>query len=144
MFIAEIRDLDASLLGEKNLKARYYTLMLADADKFLADYRLKLASTPTAVPPGSASGGYVGYGVRLLGEQGREFVLSNSTTKAAEEYIGRGLSQDSILSALVRGSGNSRNVTYNDQRRFNATVPLSERRAIAKETAELITTTLLR
>jgi hypothetical protein len=52
---------------------------------------------------GSAAGGYVGYGMRLLGEQGKEFVLSNPTVSAAERLTGGPLSQAAVLNALGGG-----------------------------------------
>jgi len=55
-FIALVRDLDANLLGEKALKAKYYALMLKDADAFLAAYRKKL---PTAPKSAGGVGGVV-------------------------------------------------------------------------------------
>lgn len=134
VFIAEVRDLDAALLGEKNLKARYYALMLADAEKFLAALRTKMASATTGVkPPGSAAGGYVGYGTRLLGEEGREFVLSNRTTRAAENIIGSGLTQDALLSALARSSGSQRSLTIQDNSRFDGRISSSQVQGIKRE-----------
>lgn len=53
--------------------------------------------------PGRASGGYVGYGVYRMGEQGREFVLNTSTTQMAERFTGGRLTQSSVLGAMGGG-----------------------------------------
>lgn len=120
VFLAEIRDLDAALLGEKSLKARYYNLMLADADRFLAAYRSRMASVPSATTGGTtggttgthfATGGYAS-GIVSTGEKGVEYILSNRTTRAAEQVIGGRLTQDSILSALTRTQTDN-SQTYN-------------------------------
>ena len=141
MFIAQVRDLDASLLGERNLKVRYYNLMLSDADRWLAAYRTKLASAATATAPTHDFTGYAYSGLYRMAANGQpEYVLSGAATRAAEKIIGGRLTQDAMLTAMVRGAaqGGSRTLTYNDQRRFNASVPLSERRAIVRETADAI------
>ncbi len=140
MFIAQVRDLDASLLGERGLKQRYYTLMLQDAEKWLATYRAKLAAG-TATAPAHDFTGYAYSGLYRMAANGQpEYVLSGAATRAAEKIIGGRLTQDALLTAMVRGAaqGGSRTLTYNDQRRFNASVPLSERRAIVNETVDAI------
>lgn len=58
---------------------------------------------------GAAAGGYVGYGMRMLGEKGGEFVLSNQSMTSAERLVGGPLTQDKILAALG-GGGQSFNV----------------------------------
>jgi len=72
------------------------------------------AQTKSCVPDsyhgGAASGGYVGYGMRMLGEKGGEFVLSNQTMTAAERLGGGPLTQDKILAMLAGGGGQSFNV----------------------------------
>jgi len=138
VFIAQVRDLDASLLGERGLKQRRYAEMLTDVDKFLQEYRKKLSTMPVG-GAGFASGGYAS-GPIVTGEQGYEFVMSHRATRAAEKIIGGGLTQDAMLNALVRGAANggSRTITLNDQRRINASVPLSERRALVRDTVEAI------
>lgn len=66
--------------------------------------------------PGRASGGYVGSGVYRMGENGKEFVLSNSTTKAAEDAIGGSLSQQNIRNAMTKS------ITVNDNRTFSGEI----------------------
>lgn len=138
MFIEQVRDLDAALLGERGLKVNYYNLMLQDADKFLADYRAKLSAGLNATPVHDYTG-YAYRGLYRMAANGQpEYVLSGSATRAAESIIGGRLTQDALLTAIARGGGGSRRVTYTDQRRFSASVPLSERRAIVQETVAAI------
>jgi len=56
-----------------------------------------------------ADGGYAPYGMTLLGERGREFVLSHETVSAAERLSGGPLTQEKILASLGHG-GNSYSV----------------------------------
>jgi hypothetical protein len=65
------------------------------------------------------------------GERGREFVMSNRTTKAAENIIGGTLTQQRLLQAL---SGGGKKVSYYDARRFDASVSANDRRIIRNET----------
>jgi hypothetical protein len=67
-----------------------------------------VVNTPHGTMGGSAAGGYVGRGLRMLGEQGIEFVLNNQTVTAAERLGSGPLSQEKILAALGRG-----NTSYN-------------------------------
>ena len=64
-----------------------------------------------------AAGGYAGPGLYELGEAGREFVLNNATTNAAESVLG-GLTQDKLLN-LMAGGGAGGNVNYNAQYHFS-------------------------
>ncbi len=77
-----------------------------------------------------AAGGYIGTGLFMGGEQGREFVLSNSTTRAAESVMGGALNQQNLIRALA-GGGNKR-VSYYDARKFDS-VPSTETRRMMKE-----------
>lgn len=163
MMIQEIRDLDAGLLGERNLKNSYYNAMLADAQRFLTAYRSSLptggtttTTTTTAAAPktatsttsttststggwaalqnswknywGHASGGYVSTdGMYRLAEQGKEFVLSNPATRAAEKIIGGQLNQENLVRALSLAG--ARNTTYVDQRRMERSLGKDDRNA---------------
>ena len=83
------------------------------------------------------SGGYVGAGVYAMGEAGREFVLANSTTNAAERVLGP-LTQQGIMAAI-----GARNVTNNFAPQFN----FSERddaRMIMGQVQQMIRGELLR
>jgi hypothetical protein len=88
--------------------------------------------------PGFAEGGEIsGPGVFMGGEKGREFVLSNSTTRAAESLLGGRLTQDRLLSAL-----GGRKISYYDARRFDASVSSNDRRMIRNETLSAISEAL--
>lgn len=50
---------------------------------------------------GRAAGGYVGSGIYRMGEKGREFVLSNDTTRNAERAIGGPLTQGGVTSMIT-------------------------------------------
>jgi hypothetical protein len=54
---------------------------------------------------GKQAGGYASYGRYLLGERGREFVLSAGTTRQAERFVGGGLTQGRLIGALAGGGG---------------------------------------
>jgi len=70
-----------------------------------------------------------------LAENGREFVLNNKVTNAAEKIIGGRLTQDSLIAAL---SSSRSNVNYSDQRRFNSGISAGDRRAIRNDTQTLL------
>jgi len=133
--IQNIRDLDASLLGEKNLKAKYQAAMLTDLDSFLAKYKAGLGSLAASVP-GKADGGYTS-GLVRTGERGYEYVMTHNTTRAAEAMIGGRLTQQSLMSALA-GAGSRQSVTWNDQRRFSGEYTNAIRRANQRDTLELL------
>jgi hypothetical protein len=103
-FIDRVRDLNAALLGETELKRRHYAMMLNDAQAFVDAYRRKmnLGSIPTGTQPvpGKAGGGYSS-GVVNTGEVGPEFILSHSTTKAAERAVKGSLNQKNVLGAIA-------------------------------------------
>lgn len=84
-----------------------------------------------------AAGGYANKsGLYMRGEAGKEFVINNSTTRAAESVIGGTLTQERLLQALA---GGGRKVSYYDARRFDASVSANDRRMIANETILAIT-----
>lgn len=142
-FIAKVRDLDASLLGEQKLKQDYYQKMLKDADAFLAAYRAKMptsmaivsAVAGAGVAPGKSSGGYTS-GLVMTGERGREFILTDETTRLAERLLGHDLSQSDLISLILKGRNTS--VTLNDNRRFEANPSAADRRAMAAATREVL------
>lgn len=140
VFIAEIRDLDSALLGERNLKTKYYTLMLQDAEKWLAAYRARLGGSTTGTVGSSIPtrdlGGYVNKGIYRMAWNGvPEFVMSGATTRAAERVIGGQLNQQSVMRALTSGRGN---VTLNYQPRIDSEVSLQTRRAIEDDIMQTI------
>jgi hypothetical protein len=65
------------------------------------------------------SGGYVDKGIyRMAWDSRREFVMSGSTTKAAERALGGSLSQDNLLAAIAMANGQNKSVEYYDNRRM--------------------------
>jgi hypothetical protein len=117
IFLAQIRDLDASLLGEVNLRRDYYNRMQQDAEAFFAKYRATL-------PGGSSSTS------SLSGVTG-----TSGGTRSAAQTIGSSLEQETILRALAAKEGASRSVSYIDQKRISA--PLSkDQRALMQKMAE--------
>jgi len=84
---------------------------------------------------GKADGGMIGKGLFMGGENGREFVMNNQTTRAAESLLGGQLTQERLISALAGG----KRISYHDSRRFDSSVSAADRRMIANETILAIT-----
>ena len=132
VMIAEIRDLDAGLLGERQLKQQYYQLMLQDANAWLAKYRATLAAGSGTGTTGARSSvhDYTGYATtglyRLANDGQRQFVLGGRETKAAEKIIGQQLNQANLMQAL-NGLASVRNVSYTDQRRIERPMSKDEK-----------------
>jgi len=114
-FIARIRDLDATLLGEQQLRRAYYAVMIRDAQAFFASYRAamtggRVATTTsgsitgsTGVIPSRQMGGYTGSG-GLIQTHAQEYVMNKETTRAMENLIGGRLSEQA-LRAFASGGG---------------------------------------
>lgn len=73
---------------------------------------------------GKATGGYVGNQVVRVGERGREFVMSNSTTRAAESIIGGSLTQQRLLQSVARGASVYQNM------RFSGSIGAADKREV--------------
>lgn len=144
----QIKDLGNALNAERALRARYNAIILADTQAFMSTLSstMKLSGTKTTSAYGGTlgsgmtpvsgtrqSGGYVGDGLYKL--HNREYVMSPSTVTAAESLIGSQLTQQALLMALATGRKGS--FTVNDGRRFDSSIPLTERRAIAEEGADM-------
>jgi hypothetical protein len=84
-------------------------------EQTIQEMRQELAQATYRPIHGRASGGYAGYGVYRLGEEGREFVLNAATTRNAELLSGGLLNQDAVLAMLAAGRGaiNNFNQTVN-------------------------------
>lgn len=81
-----------------------------------------------------AAGGYATkQGLYMRGEKGREFVMNNSTTKAAESVLGGTLSQQRLMAAL-----GGKRITYTDNRRIDASLSANQRRQIANDTLSIL------
>jgi hypothetical protein len=130
-FLQKIRQLDAALLGELNLRNKYYAKMLVDVDKFLFAYRSRLAGL-SSTTPGKASGGYTSGMVRT-GEEGVEYILSHRTTKLAEGLLGHSLSQESIINALLKATRGGTTINVSDNRRFDRVPAIWEREEMNRE-----------
>lgn len=123
-----LHDLADVLSNEQALRNAYYQAMGEDLNAFLANFQSSLREGMNVyVPPPSrppsvkdtlntqdqipltprATGGYAPYGAYLLGDTtshgpgDTEYVLSGSTTKAAEHIIGGRITQQNILNAMV-------------------------------------------
>lgn len=77
--------------------------------------------------PGRATGGYAS-GIIRTGERGREFVLSNRTTRAAESIIGGTLTQQRFLQALAGG----RNANVYQSMRFSGEIGAGDKREVRR------------
>lgn len=143
-FLQQVRDLDASLLGEQNLKKSYQAKMIADLDKFLAAYRQKIGSLANSRPAGKWMGGYAAYGTYTLGDSpggGRgksEYVMTGSTTEAAERLLGGQLTQEKILSAMGMYAGARNAFNYQDNRRIDGRLGPTDRQMIVTETVRAV------
>ena len=95
----------------------------------------KLAAAISGLFKGKqAAGGYATkQGLYMRGEQGREFVMNNSTTKAAESVLGGTLSQQRLMAAL-----GGKRITYTDNRRIDASLSANQRRQIANDTLSIL------
>ena len=67
---------------------------------------------------GKAGGGYVGAGLYAVGEQGREFVLNNQTTRSAERAIGGRLTQGSAMAAVTNNLQIGNGMTISQTRKL--------------------------
>lgn len=106
-FQNELTDLGTFLGTERETRQQYYGRMEDDFRTWLRSMRSAIPGSSRDVGAGGRQlGGYAGLGRYTLGEGGREFVMSNATTRAAESAIGGGaLSQDSVLAAIGHGGG---------------------------------------
>lgn len=81
--------------------------------------------------PGFADGGMItSNSIFRGGERGREFVLNNQTTRAAESIIGGTLTQQRLLEALA---GGSKKISYYDNRRIDSNLSANDRRYITND-----------
>lgn len=141
-FVQKLRDIDATLLGERNLRNKYSTAMLADLNAFLRNYQSQLATLGGGAAGARATGGYVRTDglYRLAEGNNAEFVLSASTTKLLERVLGGTISQNA-LARLAIGQG-GKNITLNDSRRFDSRLSARDRRQISNDTMTLLTEVL--
>jgi hypothetical protein len=117
---------------------RYFTTLgnniYAGLRNFGASISAGLATMANAIRsflglPRKAEGGMTD-GVSIAGERGREFVMSNSTTRMAESMLGGQLTQQRLLQAL---SGGGKSITYHDNRRIDSNLSKNDRRLLADD-----------
>lgn len=133
--VAQLHDLDEGFVAERTLRKNEYNAILQEAALFMNSYKQTLAlSLASAASIGVASGGvagtstttgginnnfpgqyhdFTGYAdrgiYRMAWNGGREFVLDQSATRAAERAIGGQLSENAFsqmfaMMAALRGS----------------------------------------
>jgi hypothetical protein len=106
--------LDQAILGD--LKTVQDGIQI-EIDAF-SDYIMRVANSVADALNGSAIkkavGGYASYGKYILGEQGTEFILTSSTTKALEQSMGGRLTQGAVLSGGRGGYVDNRTFYFND------------------------------
>ena len=95
-FLDQLRDLQDTLLHERELRLQYYQAMEADLLAFLQRYQGDLGSNQPDYPTRQA-GGYTGDGLYRLHKG--EYVLNPSTTQMLERMMGGRLTQAGILGA---------------------------------------------
>jgi hypothetical protein len=106
--------------------------VLVDGAARLQDYFKGLA-LPSSGVPSKDMGGYTSPGLYMMHD---EFVLSPSSTRAAEKMMRGRLNQDNVL-AMLSGGGGAANITINDHRRFDSRLSPEDRRAIRQDNENL-------
>jgi hypothetical protein len=115
--------------------------MLQDLEQWLIAYRNKANTilgstngTTGALAPVHDYTGYAYTGLYRMAANGQpQFVLGGDATRAAEQIMGGGLSQNAVLSALARGSGGGRSLTIQDNSRFDGRISSSQMQGIKRE-----------
>jgi hypothetical protein len=114
-FTDQLRQLNVFTSDQMSAWNDFYDRMRDELEAFIEDMTEEDVTVPNTSTSssssaggqskaGRASGGYASYGRYWLGERGEEFVLSSSTTQAAERLVGNRLNQQNVLGALG-GSG---------------------------------------
>jgi hypothetical protein len=106
---------------------------LVDGAAQLKDY-FKGLSLPSSGVPSRDVGGYTSPGLYMMHD---EFVLSPSSTRAAEKMMRGRLNQENVL-AMLAGGGGPANITINDQRRFDSSLSADDRRSIRQDTEYML------
>jgi hypothetical protein len=135
-FANQMRDLNAYLGQETDLRSQYYTYWGTQFETFMqanldAMEKLAYPTTSGTKLPGRAAGGYVGAGLYQTGEEGYEYVLSHKTTAALEKMSGSKLSQGKVLNLLGGNSGQV--INYYDQRRIDGRVSAADKRELRND-----------
>lgn len=101
-FLDRIRDIDAAVLGDYAAFQKH----MMDMEISFRNWLNSVKSEDQKNPLHKATGGYASRGLYELGEEGREFVLTSSTTKTLERNMGS-LSQGGILGMMNGKSGSN-------------------------------------
>jgi hypothetical protein len=125
-----LRDLDANLLGEQNLRKQYYARMQQDLVNFLST--AASSTNPGSNLPGYQSGGYTPDGA-IRAHRG-EWVANRETTGALERMLGGRLTQDGVRSMGSKGT----TIYLTDQRRFDRMPAPWERERMNREIVETL------
>jgi len=126
-FIQMLEDTAAALTAERILKQKFTAAMLADLKSMMAQAGL----STTGTPPSREFGGYVGAGAYMM--HANEFVMTAQTTRAAEQLASGKINQASLLRMLSGGG-----VVYNDHRKIDGRLLPEDRRAMQRDTQELL------
>lgn len=78
------------------------------------------ANGPRAIP--RAGGGYAQHGIYELGEDGTEFVMKNTATRAAEQIMGARLNQENMVAGLLSARDAARGGGQGTRMNMNATI----------------------
>lgn len=127
-YIDRLNALGVYLGRETELYKAHQAQMIVDTTAFvdaMLAQSARLNGTSTTTPAGMAAGGYTS-GLVNTGERGREFILSNSTTRAAERMIGQTLTQANFLRALNGG------VNVHQSMRFSGEISAGDKRQIQR------------
>lgn len=133
-FNDNLRMLDSALLGERQTRIAYYTAMSKDLQSWLSSMSGAFTSNLPGYPTKKALGGYSS-GLVYTGEEGREFILRNSTTRQLERAIGGRLTQENVLMGAGVGA---KSVQVYQNFKFDSSLSDSERtwfRKVAREEA---------
>lgn len=136
----QIRDLGNAHQAEAEIRRKYQSYILQDVTRWMQSMQnvFRSASNTTAgtnrlsggLIPTRHAGGYTERRLYQLNEG--EWVATPETVKMLEKALGGSLSQGNVQTL----ANSSRSLTLNDHRRFNAQIPVRERRAIGDETLE--------
>jgi hypothetical protein len=135
-FVARLRALDPTILGDYEAYTRHLMELSMAFQNWLEAYKAGTSApggsaSPRGVPSGGgtgrASGGYVSGGLYWMGEEGREYVLNNRSTRMLEGALGGGLSQELITGLVSRGGGRGGNVSLTQNYQFHGTFNDSDR-----------------
>lgn len=102
---------------EWQTKKNHYNNLLAQTQAWANDNAVAYKQGLPRPPIGLQAGGYALGGIRRVGEQGREFMLSNAATTAAERMMGGQLTQQGLLAMMAAGQsgGSSSEINFNQQ-----------------------------